>query len=168
MRSPPELVGRPDTIPAPLLYVASVADRPIVCLLALHGRYKNLCEDGTEVFFSSMFPSGTYFASDQMPDPAPAGTTNEATGINRGMYLMGPSDWVSSCKIDKSKRAWYLTFMLIFNTPYCIGFVMAFFLNLVLPDDAFEEGKAEDEAEDEPEDKAQVSTTSYAANVEAA
>jgi len=106
--------------------------------------YRHCCKSGTEVYFSAMFPNGDYFASTDLPTPAPAGMNSAANGLHRGAYLMGPADWVRSCEIDKSKKAWYLTFMLIFNTPYCIGFVMAVLLNLILPEDA--EDKAKEEA----------------------
>ena len=90
---------------------------------------------GTEKYFSDTF-NGAYFASSDLPSPAPASMTADANGLHRGKYLMGPADWVETCEIDKSKKAWYLTFMLIFNTPYCIGFVLAVLLNLILPEDA--------------------------------
>jgi len=99
---------------------------------------KYCCQPGTEVYYSSDFPAGgpfgSYFASTELPFEK-SGMVNHTQGFHRGKYLLHPNSWVKSCQYDLSKKAWRTAFVLMFNTPYCIGFVIAMLLNLLLPDD---------------------------------
>jgi len=108
---------------------------------------KKLCKEGTQVYFSSDFPAGgpfgDYFASTDLDHPYP-GMSNLTNGIHRGKYLMNPNDWVKSCETSKTDRSLRLALLIMLGTPYCIGFLMAFLLNLLLPEDAHEtEGEGE-------------------------
>jgi hypothetical protein len=99
------------------------------------------------VYFSSDFPAGgpfgDYFASTDLDHPYP-GMSNLTNGIHRGKYLMNPNNWVKSCETSKTDRSLRLALLIMLGTPYCIGFLMAFLLNLLLPEDAHEtEGEGE-------------------------
>jgi len=96
---------------------------------------RTACKDGTQVYLRDSFPDGTYFASNELGTDPPPGMYNLTNGIHRGKYLVAPSHWVERCELDSGKRAWYFTFQLMFNTPYCVGFVFAVILNLLLPDE---------------------------------
>jgi len=99
---------------------------------------KTCCMPGTEVYYSVDFPAGgpfgSYFASTELPFEK-SGMVNHTQGFHRGKYLLHPNNWVKRCQMDLSKKAWRTAFTLMFNTPYCIGFVIAMLLNLILPDD---------------------------------
>ena len=54
--------------------------------------------------------------------------------------LVNPSSWVKCCDMDSSSKAWRTSFMVMCNTPYCIGFIVAVLLNAILPiDDEIED-----------------------------
>lgn len=99
---------------------------------------KNLCKEGTEVYFSADFPRGgpfgDYFAATDL-DKAYSGMNNLTNGFHRGKYLMNPNTWVKSCETSKGDRSLRLALLIMLGTPYCIGFLVAFLLNLILPED---------------------------------
>jgi len=103
---------------------------------------KNLCKAGTEVYYSSDFPVGgpfgTYFAATDLDHPY-SGMNNLSNGVHRGKYLLNPNNWVKSCETSKADRSLRLALLIMLGTPYCIGFLMAFILNLILPEDEVDE-----------------------------
>ena len=128
---------------------------------------KAACVPGTETFFSDTWGGatngagsdpnranafGNYFGSTSLDFNA-NGMINTTNGFHRGRYLMNPNQWVQSCTLDKSKKAWRTAFLVIINTPYSIGFIVAVLLNAVLPEDM----------EDTVKDARAVSKTSTAA-----
>eukprot|EP00747_Dinoflagellata_sp_TGD_P147588 gnl/TRDRNA2_/TRDRNA2_176834_c0_seq2.p1 gnl/TRDRNA2_/TRDRNA2_176834_c0~~gnl/TRDRNA2_/TRDRNA2_176834_c0_seq2.p1 ORF type:complete len:790 (-),score=152.76 gnl/TRDRNA2_/TRDRNA2_176834_c0_seq2:259-2379(-) len=107
---------------------------------------KDCCVPGTEVLYSASFPApgpfGDYFASQDLNFGIDAnnaaitshkGMVNTNQGFHRGKYLLHPHSWVAKCEIDASKKAWRSAILLMLNTPYCIGFIVAVILNLLLP-----------------------------------
>jgi len=118
------------------------------------------CEAGTQVYYSSVYPVGgpfgTYFSSSDLGfNDGFSGMTNASNGFHRGKYLLHPNSWVMSCTEDLSKKAWRTSFLLMFNTPYCVGFIVAMILNLVLPSD-------EEAADDDTADKSAGTSTASA------
>lgn len=110
---------------------------------------KATCVPGTEVYFSATWGGagtstgsdpnranafGSYFGSTALPNPT-SGMINTTNGFHRGKYLMNPNDWVQSCTIDQSKRAWRTSFLVLINTPYSVGLIVAVLLNMLLPED---------------------------------
>ena len=132
---------------------------------------KSLCVEGTEVYFSDTFakggPFGDYFASTEIGPDAPFGMVNHTQGFHRGKYLMNPNNWVVKCDKDAGMAGFRkgthqdasrtrrprptppphhpappaAGVLLLLSTPYCIGFILSFFLNLILPDDLKKEEK---------------------------
>ena len=98
---------------------------------------KSLCVEGTEVYFSDTFakggPFGDYFASTEIGPDAPFGMVNNTQGFHRGKYLMNPNNWVVKCTLDSGMVGVRKGILLLLGTPYCIGFILAFLLNLILP-----------------------------------
>jgi hypothetical protein len=112
---------------------------------------KDTCVAGTEVYYSADYPSpgpfGDYFANSALaswtaPSSGTSGMVSSSSGFHRGKYLMHPSNWVKSCEIDDNKKMWRQTVLLLWNTPYCIGFIAAVLLNLFLPEFPEEEEQA--------------------------
>ena len=91
-----------------------------------------------KVYFSADFPRGgpfgDYFAATDL-DKAYSGMNNLTNGFHRGKYLMNPNTWVKSCETSKGDRSLRLALLIMLGTPYCIGFLVAFLLNLILPED---------------------------------
>ena len=101
---------------------------------------KKCCKPGTQVYYSDTFPSpgpfGDWFTSTDFGDTTYFGMLNTSNGFSGiGKVLLNDNAWVQCCEMDKSKKAWRTAFMVMFNTPYCVGFLAAVLLNLLLPED---------------------------------
>ena len=111
---------------------------------------------GTETYFSDRFPGGgpgpfleTYFAHPGLgpQEDLPTGIVNHTDGFPgfmsgwRGKLLTNPRNWVVSCSMDAGMVGFRRGVLLLLSTPYCIGFILAFLLNLILPDDLKKEEK---------------------------
>ena len=116
---------------------------------------KDACVPGTEQFYSETFPgSFDYFASSDLGElDGVNGMLNSSQGFHVGKLLLNPNTWVECCDFDESKKAWRTAFKVMFNTPYCIGFLAAVLLNLLLPTDIdVASGVATPPAKTAPED----------------
>jgi len=150
------VAGRPFVVQTPASFYGSVLDMntgiwPL----------RMLCKSGTEVLYQAEYP----FPGDKAgTEPLDPGVNNKAFaswidfdcttfrknsthlhGPTRRCVLVNPNGWVKTCEIDDTAKGARKAVLIMLGSPYTIGPLVAFLLNLFLPGEEEEDEEVVDE-----------------------